>query len=132
MLKSQEVIDNYFSPAFKAAHSLLSAETNFSKLGFDVYSQNSIEKSLSRCMFKKMGIDKFWENEIKVDICISISCFEHILDFSAAAQALANISHEKTIHIHIVNFQITFLNQDRFTTSMKCHMKNLENIGVTM
>jgi hypothetical protein len=39
-----------------------------------------------------------------LDVCVSISCLEHILDFPAAAAALSAACKPGALHAHIVNF----------------------------
>ncbi|WP_259782555.1 class I SAM-dependent methyltransferase [Aestuariispira ectoiniformans] len=61
------------------------------------------QSAMPKVSFKKGGISQRPTDEPHVDLVVSISCLEHIHDFSKAARDIANISKD-TIHFHIVNF----------------------------
>ena len=67
------------------------------------YDRNKIDKFFETCSFISQNIDKV-QLKSQVDVCFSISCLEHIQNFGQAAETLANVSHSKTVHYHIVNF----------------------------
>ena len=53
---------------------------------------------------RRSGAAEALAQEGTVDVCVSISCLEHIDDLAEATQAMARISTQDTLHLHIVNF----------------------------
>ena len=65
---------------------------------------NLTENDLEKCSFFKINLSKLKGINKDLDICTSISCFEHILDFQRSCDIIYQICNKKTLHIHIVNF----------------------------
>jgi len=94
---------HYLEPALDTAKNF--AQTlDFSYHPSMLSGSDGVAEMLKRCSFKKSGIGDLDSKLNKIDVCVSISCLEHIRDFKAAASAMAKISHSNTMHIHIVNF----------------------------
>lgn len=114
LLQSPEIRAHYLAPALDAARAFAQAEPSFSNLHFGLSGLCGVEEALSRCRFEKAGIGQLLGDGEKVDICVSISCLEHIGDFSEAAKAMAELSHAGTVHIHVVNFSNHLSKQQPF------------------
>lgn len=104
LLSLPEIQARYLVPALDAARAFARAEPGIGHMAFGLSGLPGVEEALSRCRFEKVGIGQLLDNGDKADICLSISCLEHISDFSEAAKAMAGLSHEHTVHIHVVNF----------------------------
>lgn len=104
MLHSSKLRKKYLLPAFESARAFGANMPEFSNVPFKFLGHHDIDVMLSRCRFERNGIGQITNDGEKVDICVSISCLEHIMDFRQAAKALAELSHEETIHLHIINF----------------------------
>lgn len=104
LLALPEVRERYLAPALDAARAFARSEPHFSDMPFGLSGLCGVEEALSRCRFEKAGIGQLLGAGEKADICVSISCLEHIGDFSEAAKAMAKLSHERTVHLHVVNF----------------------------
>ena len=114
LFQSKKILNNYLIPSFVAARRFSSQENSFKNLNFKSYTEENVREALSLMDFKDIGIDELNQKTTKFDICISISCFEHILNFKTAAKVLAEISHEETIHVHVVNFSNHLSKQEPF------------------
>lgn len=62
-----------------------------------------MEEFFEKSSFVRLKIDQI-QLDSKIDVCFSISCLEHIQNFSQACDTLAKLSNPNTIHYHIVNF----------------------------
>jgi hypothetical protein len=102
LLRHGKVCTNYFNAALQAAKYFMTQTPECHHLlpGFT----DDTSKIFERSRLFKCGISDLKEIQEKVDICVSISCLEHIPDFPVAAKNLSALSHSGTIHIHLVNF----------------------------
>ena len=103
LLLDADVQRGYLSPALSAAKNLAAELAEFRDLPF-VLDENQVDELMSRCRLTQGGIGDLAGCLNKADICVSISCLEHIRDFAEAARVMATVSHSQTIHVHVVNF----------------------------
>lgn len=112
-LKHPLVQKRYFDPALAAAQTYLSEQFSEHEGTPKIYPVASVEP-FEKISLKRTGVsDAGIENET-VDLCVSVSCLEHITDFDAAARAMARMSHPETIHVHLVNFSSHLSKADPF------------------
>ena len=104
MLNSPKICEQYLFPALDSAKIFGARVPGFNSLPFKLSGLRDVKELLASCRFEKDGIGEIANKSGSIDICVSISCFEHIKDFCGASKALAKLSHEQTIHLHIVNF----------------------------
>lgn len=64
----------------------------------------SASELLTRCRLEKSGVADAVSETDTLDVCLSISCLEHIDDLDLAARKLASSSHADTLHVHLINF----------------------------
>jgi hypothetical protein len=114
LLKLSDVRERYLLPALDAARLFASAHDCFNHLPFVMSGSGGVEEMLSQSRFEKSGIEQLIGEDIRADICVSISCLEHIIDFSRAIKAIADLCHERTEHVHIVNFSNHLSKQQPF------------------
>ena len=97
-----EIIEKYFRISIKKNIEYFQKIQGFKKIKY--YDDDSkVNELLSRCVIEQRGISNSMNFE-NIDICTSISCLEHILDFKTSCKVLSKISNENTLHIHVVNF----------------------------
>lgn len=84
----------YLEPAMRAA-------ADFAGLGEPAV---TAEQLLDLCRLENAGVADALRPSDRIDVCVSISCLEHIRDFQEAARKIASASHADTVHVHLVNF----------------------------
>jgi hypothetical protein len=91
------------------------------------------------CDFRRAGIVEAMSTDEQVDLCLSISCLEHIQGFDEAAKTMAALSKPDTLHIHIVYFS-NHLSKDKpfqglydkpFPEFAKAHSNLINGLRVT-
>lgn len=101
----QVVRDGYLAVALREAKNLANSLPEFRELPFDESDGiDFLDSLLNQCRFIRGGIDEMDAHQDKMDICLSISCLEHIRDFGEAARVIASLSKPNTMHVHVVNF----------------------------
>lgn len=104
LLRHLSVARHYLSPALHAAKKLAAGLPEFQHLPFALGDAGEVGEMLARCHLVQGGVADLTQHQEKVDICVSVSCLEHIRDFAQAARVMASLSHSETIHVHVVNF----------------------------
>jgi hypothetical protein len=103
LLRRPAVIEKYLAPACDAALVLADQLPAFKHLVPESAPARA-ERVLAQSHLVFDGIGALTIAPCSVDVCVSISCLEHIADFSHAAQVIEEICHPNTIHVHLVNF----------------------------
>ena len=104
LLQRAAVIEKYLAPACDAALVLADQLPAFKPLVTGYGDPRRAERVLAQSHLVCDGVGALAIAPRSVDVCVSISCLEHIADFSHAAEIIAEVSHPDTVHVHLVNF----------------------------
>ena len=75
--------------------------------------RNKMIELIPRITLEEKGISNIIKDK-NIDICASISCFEHILDFEFACKKISELTHRNTLHLHVVNFSNHLIKEKPF------------------
>lgn len=114
LFSSREIEMQYLRPAFDSAREFMKSKLSFSDLDFKFDGIDGVRHLISHSKFEQYGVENLSKTEECFDICVSVSCFEHIRDFSAAVATLSSITHPGTVHVHVVNFSNHLSKKDPF------------------
>lgn len=103
VVNSNEASAGFLTDALQKTNQILSRSNVITVGSKKSYDRNKIDGFFETCSFINQNIDDL-QLKSQIDVCFSISCLEHIQNFGQAAETLANVSHSKTVHYHIVNF----------------------------
>ena len=104
ILQRKGVVREYLEPAAKAAYLLAKHLSDSHDLSVDTFSLIEPPTLLESCTLVRGGVEALNLEPSTVDLCVSISCLEHITDFPSAASMISSVCHPDTLHLHIVNF----------------------------
>jgi len=112
LVNDPEIHEKYFELSLIKNKEFLKKIDHFQNVPF-ILKKNSMMELIPRMTLEEKGISNLIK-EKKVDICASISCFEHILDFEISCKKLFKLTHKNTLHLHVVNFSNHLLKEKPF------------------
>ena len=138
VLEHPKVASGYFLPGLKKSSRYLQHyQTGLPDI--PTPDTEMLAKLYQICDFRRAGIVEAMPPGEQVDLCISISCLEHIQGFEQAARTMAALSKPDTLHLHIVNFS-NHLSKDKpfqglydrpFPEFAKAHRDLINGLRVT-
>tara|TARA_B100000579_G_C22765578_1_gene821227 strand:- start:207 stop:1112 length:906 start_codon:yes stop_codon:yes gene_type:complete len=112
LIYDPEIHKKYFELSLIKNKEFLKTINHFQHLPF-ILKRNMMMELIPRISLEQKGISNIIK-EKNVDICVSISCFEHILDFEFSCKKLSELTHKNTLHLHVVNFSNHLLKEKPF------------------
>ncbi len=92
LFQNRAVLDRIVDPAIAAAAALIE--------------RGPVDPAemLAKCRLERCGVAEALRPDDAVDVCVSVSCLEHIGDLEASIRRVAAASRPGTVHAHLVNF----------------------------
>ncbi len=112
IIYNPEIYKKYFELSLIKNKEFLKQIDHFQNVPF-ILKSNRMKELITRITVEEKGISNLTK-EKSVDICASISCFEHILDFEVSCKNVYKLTHKNTLHFHVVNFSNHLLKEKPF------------------